>query len=210
MTDFVKDGWLTDAIDHQLLAIDADVIAESTVPDTLILRALQFFSPQDTRVVILGQDPYHTASKANGLAFGVSPHYKGQLGSLGNIIKESGAQDKSLVPWARQGVLLLNTILTVKKGEPLSHASVGWQPLVKDWLRMIPKDVPFLLLGAEARTFFRSMNLVNPFIYTSHPSPLSASKGDYPFRGSRCFERINEYFSGRNQALIDWSKRDGT
>lgn len=184
-------------------------------PEELCLRAFEYFYPKDTKVVILGQDPYHTPGKANGLAFGYHKEYKGTIdASMRNIIKElqfcgyiqyeadekHGAQplfDYSLESWAKQGVLLLNTSLTVIEGHPMSHAKIGWDKVIQEVLKYLlenAEDVTYLLWGKEAlQTYVKALKSSDPVSHqvvpSSHPSPLSAMRGNHPFLGSGCFKK---------------------
>lgn len=176
-----------------------------------IFRALDLCSPKDTRVVILGQDPYHTAGKADGLAFSIPDRFGGRLDSLGNIFKELQADlnvvrsRTDLTDWARQGVLLLNTALTVPKGQAKGHARLGWSALTRDVLRVL-SDRPraFVLWGGPAQGFARDITGADHLIVQSaHPSPLSAYRG---FFGSRPFSRVNDWLKTQGQTPIDWSE----
>ena len=164
-----------------------------------------------TRVVIIGQDPYHEIGQAHGLAFSV------QRGtplppSLQNIYKElyadSGippAQSGDLSAWARQGVLLLNATLTVREGEANSHSGIGWQRFTDAVISLLdkaPQPIVFLLWGNFAKQKAAAVKSPHHLILTSpHPSPLSASRG---FFGSRPFSRINRFLEQNGEAPIDW------
>ncbi|MBP0481872.1 uracil-DNA glycosylase [Sagittula salina] len=172
--------------------------------------ALEACSPEATRVVILGQDPYPTPGHAHGLAFSVEPDVQPLPRSLTNIYKEMqddlGAHpvNGDLRHWARQGVLLLNTALTVPVGQAGAHARLGWTALTEQVLSSL-NDRPraILLWGRHAQSFARhirgSGHLV---IETAHPSPLSARRG---FFGSRPFSRINDWLTEQGQTPIDWT-----
>ena len=180
-------------------------------PRDRIFAALEACAPQDVRVVILGQDPYHTPGKADGLAFSIPQDFPGRLDSLGNIFKEllddlgASRTRTELDDWARQGVLLLNTALTVPEGRPKAHAALGWDGLVADVLaEMDAKPRAFLLWGAPAQKIARR-HLRNPDhlrIETAHPSPLSAYRG---FFGSRPFSRVNTWLVSRGDRKVDWA-----
>jgi uracil-DNA glycosylase len=194
--------------------IEAHLGAETSAvypPKERIFAALDACAPGDVRVVILGQDPYHTAGKADGLAFSVPDGFPGRLDSLGNIFRE--LQDdlgtlrrrSDLSDWARQGVLLLNTALTVPQGRPKAHATIGWATLVAEVLKRLDA-VPraFLLWGGPAQAV-AGRHLANPGhlrIETAHPSPLSAYRG---FFGSRPFSRVNAWLEARGEAPIRWA-----
>lgn len=180
-------------------------------PRGRIFAALDACAPDAVRVVILGQDPYHTPGKADGLAFSIAPGFSGRLGSLGNIFNELrddleiSRRRTDLSDWARQGVLLLNTALSVPEGRPGAHAGLGWDRLVAEVLTEIDRTGPraFLLWGGPAqavaaRTLTRRDHLR---IETAHPSPLSARRG---FLGSRPFSRVNAWLAARGETPIDW------
>ena len=183
-----------------------------------LLRALRLTPPQAVRVVILGQDPYHGEGQAHGLAFSV-PADKPLPRSLGNIFKEiqsdvdAGAPlpdaSPDLTRWARQGVLLLNTVLSVAAGKAHSHARLnedgGWQALTHAVLEAVARGsrpVAVLLWGRPAQAFAplfaTSRHLV---LCAAHPSPLSASRG---FFGCRHFSRVNAWLRQRGEEEIRW------
>ncbi len=176
--------------------------------------ALDHVVPADVRVVILGQDPYPTAGHAHGLAFSVEPDVHPIPRSLNNIFKELqndlGASPTSgdLRPWARQGVLLLNTSLSVPEGQAGAHAKLGWQRLAEEILADVSRrPTAFLLWGTHAQAlkpFIRPGEHL--LIETAHPSPLSARRG---FFGSRPFSRVNDWLTGRQSPPIDWSGSQG-
>lgn len=179
-------------------------------PADRLFAALELCAPDDVRVVILGQDPYHTPGKADGLAFSIPRGFPGRLDSLGNIFKE--LQDDlgvtrtrtELDDWARQGVLLLNTALSVPGGQPKAHAKIGWDRLVADVLaRLDTRPRAALLWGGPAQAV-AARGLLNPDhlrIESAHPSPLSAWRG---FFGSRPFSRVNDWLAARGDRPVDW------
>lgn len=170
------------------------------------LRALELTPPEEVRVVILGQDPYHGRGQAEGLAFSVAPGIP-LPPSLRNIFKELQRDlgippppfpvpGGSLVRWATHGVLLLNTCLTVEEGRPASHAGRGWELLTDAVIRQVSKGahpVVFMLWGAHAQTkralIDASRHLV---LMANHPSPLSALRPPLPFVGCGHFSRVPE------------------
>jgi len=178
-------------------------------PAELRFRALELCPPGRVRAVILGQDPYATPGKADGLAFSIAPGFRGNLASLGNILRELrddlGVEraGTGLDGWAREGVLLLNTALSVPGGRPGGHARLGWAGLVEQVLaRLDDRPRAFLLWGAQAQGF-RGI-LRNPghlLVESAHPSPLSARRG---FLGSRPFSRVNRWLEARGERPIDW------
>ena len=176
-----------------------------------VFAALHLTPLSGTKVVILGQDPYHGPGQAHGLAFSVPPGVPTPP-SLRNIFKELRAdlgieppRDGCLEPWARQGVLLLNTTLTVRGGAAASHQGHGWETFTDRVIETIdakPHPVVFILWGSHAR---RKQALVDTgrhhIIESAHPSPLSAHNG---FFGSRPFSRANAALEADGLAPIDW------
>ena len=175
-----------------------------------VFAALEAVRPQDVRVVILGQDPYPTPGHANGLAFSVNPGVKLPR-SLANIFAEletdTGARPPSgdLSRWARQGVLLLNTSLSVVPGQAGAHADWGWDRLAREAIADAQSHGPlgFILWGAHAARVARGLPRGDDLVIeTPHPSPLSARRG---FFGSRPFSRVNDWLLAQGRAPIDWS-----
>lgn len=189
--------------------VDQRVREGAVVYPGQVFRALEFNAPEAVRVVILGQDPYHGPGQAQGLAFSVAPGQKRLPPSLRNLLKEvatdigvpSVCRD-DLSHWARQGVLLLNTALTVEDGAPQSHAGRGWEALTDALLARVaarPDPVVFMLWGASAQ---RKRPLVErPGVSThrvlaaNHPSPLSATRPPVPFIGCRHFSQANSFLA---------------
>lgn len=176
-----------------------------------IFNALHFTSYADTKVVILGQDPYHGPKQAHGLSFSVNPGVKTPP-SLVNIYKELHTDLNCYIPnngylkkWADQGVLLLNTVLTVRAGEANSHKNKGWEEFTTKVIEVLnQKETPivFILWGNNAISKERLITNPKHFIIKSvHPSPLSASRG---FFGSKPFSKTNEFLISTNQKPIDW------
>ena len=175
-------------------------------------RALELLAPDDVNVVILGQDPYHGEGEAHGLAFSVPDGVK-MPPSLRNIFREladdiRGAQPVStdLTRWARQGVLLLNTALTVAPGSPGSHANIGWKRVTDAIISALANsDKPrvFVLWGkhAQSKRELIPHNRSHLILESSHPSPLSVYRG---FIGSRPFSQINSWLLKQGRAEIDW------
>ena len=180
-------------------------------PASRIFAAFDSSPFADTKVVIIGQDPYHGPGQANGLAFSVAPGIMIPP-SLRNIFKEvatdTGAPtpaDGDLTRWARQGVLLLNATLTVREHLPKSHASLGWSDFTDAAVRAINEHgehVVFMLWGSDAirkgAMIDRSRHLV---LTAPHPSPLSASRG---FFGCRHFSQANAYLIANGRQPIEW------
>ena len=174
-----------------------------------VFAALELTPPQAARVVILGQDPYPTPGHANGLAFSVTPQTPLPR-SLANIYREMdedlGARPRNgdLSHWARQGVLLLNTALSVPPGNAGAHAKWGWDRLVRQVIRQAHDRRPlvFVLWGAHAQKAVAGIPGADDLVIaTAHPSPLSARRG---FFGSRPFSRVNAWLIARGEAPIDW------
>ncbi len=177
-----------------------------------IFRAFHETPLDQVKVVILGQDPYHGPGQANGLSFSVHQHTKIPP-SLMNIYKELrsdlGIESPThgcLDSWAEQGVLLLNSVLTVEQGQPASHQGKGWEQFTDkmiDILNAKKNSVAFILWGAYAQKKGQFIDPNKHFVLASpHPSPFSANKG---FFGSRPFSRVNFYLKSKNFSPIDWS-----
>ena len=172
-------------------------------PDHASYTALELTAPEDVRVVILGQDPYHDDGQAYGLAFDVPPGVK-EPPSLRNIKKEFrndlNREPGSLRTWAEHGVLLLNAVLTVDAHTPGSHAKLGWELFTDSVIRALSvqkEHIVFILWGAYAIKKAALTDSSKHLIITSvHPSPLSASRG---FFGSSPFSRTETYFNGEWQ-----------
>lgn len=178
-------------------------------PANLTFAALERTQPRDTRVVILGQDPYPTPGHAHGFSFSVEPDVRPLPRSLNNIFKEL-KDDVGATPgngdlrgWADQGVLLLNTSLSVAAGAAGSHASLGWQALTRQVLeRLDPHPRAFILWGRHAQLQASDLSGHHLFIRSPHPSPLSAHRG---FFGSRPFSTVNRWLMDRGDVPIDWA-----
>lgn len=178
-------------------------------PERQIFAALDACSPDTTRVVILGQDPYPTPGHAHGLAFSVEPGVALPR-SLKNIYKEM-AEDLGTAPttgdlrsWAAQGVLLLNSALTVPAGEANAHKNLGWSKLTEQVLtELSTKPRAFVLWGNHAQGFVPHIHGKHHFILkTAHPSPLSARRG---FFGSRPFSKVNAWLKANGDTEINWT-----
>lgn len=180
-------------------------------PRSSILRAFALTPPDKVKVVILGQDPYPTRGHAHGLAFSVEPDVRPLPKSLQNIFRElqddTGGRRETgdLTEWASQGVLLLNTALTVIGGSPGSHSTIGWGTLTNEVIRYLNEHcehIVFILWGKHAQQkaiyIDESKHLI---IRSPHPSPLSAYRG---FFGSRPFSRANKYLTDHNKEPIEW------
>ena len=209
--EFARDYWAS----LQSFVADERRLHDVYPPHDEVFNALHLTPYADTRVVILGQDPYHGAGQAHGLCFSVRRGVSIPP-SLRNIHKELRDDIGCAVPrhgnlehWARQGVLLLNTTLTVRSGEAASHQGRGWETFTDRVIGVVndkPERVVFLLWGAPSR---RKKSLIDTtrhvVIESAHPSPLSAHNG---FLGSRPFSRANAALREAGREPIDWTIPD--
>jgi uracil-DNA glycosylase len=180
-------------------------------PIEKIFTFTQYFPLEETKVVIIGQDPYHNANQAMGLSFSV-PRGVATPPSLRNIYQEIGSDVKGyvmpahgdLTGWAEQGVLLLNDVLTVMRNQPNSHSHIGWKEFTSRIIELINERcecVVFMLWGQHARKKAEAVNPRRHLVLTSaHPSPFSASR----FFGCRHFSRANEYLRRNGREPIRW------
>lgn len=184
-------------------------------PESLRFRAFELAPIDSLRCVILGQDPYHQQGQANGLAFSVNPGIA-MPPSLRNILKELKSdypdtplqaieKQGDLTMWATQGVLLLNTLLSVRSGKPLSHQNAGWEPLIKQVIHAINQQqegVVFVLWGKSAQAYKSLIDISKHAIIKGvHPSPLSAHRG---FFGSKPFSKVNDYLKSVGKPVVNW------
>ena len=176
-----------------------------------VFNAFRYTDYDDLKVVILGQDPYHGPNQAEGLSFSVSNEVL-KPPSLKNIFKELESdlgipfpKANSLKPWAKQGVLLLNAVLTVEEHRPTSHKDKGWETFTDDVIKIIndkSEPVVFILWGAYARDKKKLItNSHHLVIESAHPSPFSARNG---FFGSKPFSKTNEFLKKNGIKEIDW------
>ncbi len=176
-----------------------------------IFNALHFTPLADTKVVILGQDPYHGQGQAHGLSFSVKPGVAPPP-SLQNIFKELQSDlgcyipnNGYLVSWAKQGVLMLNTVLTVRENQPNSHKGMGWETFTDQVISTLnnrEKPVVFILWGKHAQEKQQLIKAPQHYIIQSpHPSPFSANRG---FFGSRPFSKANQFLERIGSTPIDW------
>jgi uracil-DNA glycosylase len=185
-------------------------------PDGAIFRAFDLCKLDNVKVVILGQDPYFNKGQATGLAFSINPEVIGQNGitfppTLNNIIKEVETEfgdcavtDGNLDSWAEQGVLLLNTCLTVRQGTPLSHKTIGWDSFINCVIKRLNDmdNIVFLLWGANAKGYRPLLTNPNNLVLScAHPSPLSAS---YGFFGCNHFKKANNFLDDNGKTPIKW------
>lgn len=191
--------------------LDAEYSSKTIFPPKeKIFSALNYCPPENIKVVIIGQDPYHTAGQADGLAF--SCHNGTPQPSLKNIFKEINADlginmsnSTDLTPWAKQGVMLLNTSLTVIEHLPASHSNDLWHTFTKEVVKIlneIDSPIVFMLWGNHAKSFLPLLN--NPkhlILQSAHPSPFSAYNG---FFGCKHFSKCNNFLVLNNLTPIDW------
>lgn len=197
------------------LAHEASSGAKVFPPRDQIFAALASTPLNKVRVVIIGQDPYPTAGNANGLAFSVTKGmkvpgslqniYKGLAADVGTALPSSG----DLTPWAQQGVLLLNTVLTVREGEPNSHRGQGWETLTEAMLKKVNETrgpVVFLCFGAQAKAMAEAMVDTgrHTIISAPHPSPLNGRKFEQTCAKEHLFRHTNEVLTHGGRGTIDW------
>ncbi len=176
-----------------------------------IFNSLKYTDYKDVKVVILGQDPYHQPNQAHGLCFSVKKGVKAPP-SLQNMYKEIYSEYGYPIPdhgeltyWANQGVLMMNTVLTVRESQPNSHKGMGWEIFTDNVISLLnqrPEPMVFLLWGANARA--KTKIITNPahlVLCSAHPSPLSAYNG---FFGNGHFRRANEFLKQNGMTEIDW------
>lgn len=182
-----------------------------------VFRAFQLVSPEECKVIIIGQDPYINVNQANGLAFAVNSGIPCPP-SLKNIFRELSDDigdvqiDETLIHWAEQGVLLVNTCLTVRSGFPASHSGWGWESVITDALKAVVElenSLVIIAWGRHAQNVTARLPVQKNqlLLCSSHPSPLGATKpcGQYPsFIGSKPFSKTNRFLSENNLTPIDW------
>mgnify|MGYP001025906430 CR=1 FL=1 len=194
----------------QLQHLQAILPQDSLPPRSHWFKALESLTPDQVRVVVLGQDPYHGVGQAEGLSFSVA---QGPWPpSLQNIFKEMcndlGCQPPfmgSLLPWAQQGVLLLNRVLTVAPGQAGSHQGLGWEDITAQWIQAMNDSSPkaFWLWGKEAGSLAPQLDQEKHLVLCApHPSPLSSWRG---FFGSKPFSKTNQWLVDQGQAPIDFA-----
>lgn len=200
---------------EKMLAFVNEVYSKGRIypPEDKIFAAVELTALAETRVVIVGQDPYPQPGKAQGLSFSYPASFEVRRpDSMVNIQKELANEgfdkrDSDLTAWARQGVLLLNSVLTVPEFASNAHAGKIWEPLTDELIKIASDDERpkvFILWGGFARKKAKLIDGERHLIIESaHPSPLSASRG---FFGSGCFRRANEFLEETGQQAIDWSK----
>lgn len=209
---YLKDEYEKDYFKNLIKFIDNEYKTKTIYPKkSEIFNAFRFTNYKDTKVVILGQDPYHGENQAHGLAFSVQPGvktppsllnmYKELHDDLGCFIPNNGY----LIPWSDQGVLLLNTALTVRAGEANSHQNKGWEIFTDEIIKKLndrEDPVIFVLWGGNARKKKSLINNKKHYILeAAHPSPLSAYRG---FFGCKHFSKINDILKTLGKKPIDW------
>lgn len=209
LIDFPREKW--DALSEQVER--AYESTEVYPPREKLFAALNATPPEQVRVVILGQDPYHEPGQAHGLSFSVEPGVAIPK-SLGNIYKEMESdlgleipKTGCLLPWANHGVLLLNAVLTVEAHKAGSHRKLHWEQFTDQVIQVtnsLPQPIAFVLWGNFAIKKAPLIQTSAPrlVLTSAHPSPLSAYRG---FFGSRPFSKINEFFVENGQEPMDWT-----
>jgi uracil-DNA glycosylase len=215
--DALLQSWRRGAAGRSLLAaVDARVAQGCEVYPAQVFRAFALTPLARTRVVILGQDPYHGAGQAEGLAFSVPPGQRVPP-SLRNIFKElqrdlglPAPRSGSLVAWANDGVLLLNAALTVEAGRPGSHTRLGWETLTDEICGALAADDSpkvFMLWGAHAQAWgprVRALGTRHLVLECNHPSPLSATRPPRPFIGCGHFGQANRFLVQAGRGAVAW------
>lgn len=216
----IEESWknaLSEQWDKPYFVALTDFVRRQYASTTVYPAASRIFAAFDAcpfeqvKVVILGQDPYHGPGQANGLCFSVNPGVPFPP-SLVNIFKEVSADTGAAIPsdgdlsrWARQGVFMLNSVLTVEQGRAASHASHGWETLTDAAIEALSKhreNIVFLLWGNYAINKGKLIDQSKHLVLTSvHPSPLSAHRG---FFGNKHFSRANDYLKAHNLTPIQW------
>ena len=213
--ELVPDPWKPILVKHQSLIdeigkqlqVRADNGERILTDKKFVFRALEL-SPENVKVIIVGQDPYPNVTDAIGLAFAVSPRKSGLPGSLMNIQKEiltdigvTETADGDLSRWADQGVMLLNRVLTVTAGESASHAALGWQEITHSIVEYCAANGAVGILWGNSARELSALFQEGRLVEGVHPSPLSAHRG---FLGSKPFSKVNEILISKNVAPVRW------
>ena len=209
LTEEVKKDYFKELIEY----VNNEYKTKTIYPKkTEVFNAFKYTDYKDVKVVILGQDPYHGPNQAEGLSFSVSnevikpPSLKNIFKELESDLKIPFPEHNSLKPWAKEGVLLLNAVLTVEEHKPASHANKGWETFTDEIIKLInKKDEPvvFILWGNYARE--KKKYITNPIHYiieSPHPSPFSARNG---FFGSNPFSKTNDFLKRQGIKEINWN-----
>ncbi|WDV48747.1 uracil-DNA glycosylase [Mesomycoplasma ovipneumoniae] len=176
-----------------------------------LFRAIELTSLEKLKIVIVGQDPYHQKGQADGLAFSsrakiLPPSLKNIFSEIKKSYPNFSKTDGNLQNWAKQGVLLLNTVLSVRESSPNSHEKIGWQTFSLNLINFIvanKKDIVFLILGQKAKTCLKNVDFsVQKVFFYSHPSPLGFWRS---LENSRVFEKINDFLKLKNKEQINWN-----
>jgi uracil-DNA glycosylase len=217
--DFFQKEQSTPYFQQLISSIEEEYLNHSILPEKkAVFNAFQHCDPSNIKVVIIGQDPYPTKGHAHGLSFSVQPHVHPLPKSLHNIFKELTKEyphywfyNGNLAHWAEQGVFLLNTLLTVREGQPLSHKKIGWELFTSNvisYLSNRTKNCVFLLWGKEAHKFERLIaDDQHLILKTSHPSPLGFTKSGkefISFQNSGQFQQTNNYLIKNGRDEIKW------
>ena len=208
LTEEVKKDYFKELIEY----VNNEYKTKTIYPKkTEVFNAFKYTDYKDVKVVILGQDPYHGPNQAEGLSFSVSnevikpPSLKNIFKELESDLKIPFPEHNSLKSWAKEGVLLLNAVLTVEEHKPASHANKGWETFTDEIIKLInKKDEPvvFILWGNYARE--KKKYITNPIHYiieSPHPSPFSARNG---FFGSKPFSKTNDFLKRQGIKEINW------
>ena len=209
---YLKDEFKKDYFKEILKQVEKEYKEKTCYPPkNEIFNAFRYTTYENLKVVIIGQDPYHGVNQAEGLSFSVK-NTVSRPPSLQNIFKElesdlgiKVSNNNSLVPWAKEGVLLLNAVLTVEEKKPASHQGIGWETFTDEVIKIINKKeepVVFILWGNFARNKKKLITNPNHFIIESpHPSPFSAYNG---FFGSKPFSKTNKFLESKQIKPINW------
>ena len=217
LRDLIDPGWAQqlEPVQPQLRALGDFLRAEQAAGRRFLPAGANILAAfrepfDDVKVLVVGQDPYPTPGHPIGLSFSVAPEVRPVPKSLQNIYREycedlghAMPLNGDLTPWARQGVMLLNRVLTVRAGTPASHRGKGWEPITEHAIRsLVARDRPLvaILWGSDAKTL-KPLLGATPVIQSAHPSPLSAHRG---FFGSKPFTRANELLAHHGGERIDW------
>ena len=210
---YLKEEYEKDYYKELINFVDEEYKTKTIYPKkSEIFNAFRYTSYENTKVVILGQDPYHGIDQAEGLSFSVKNTVK-KPPSLQNIFKEMESdlgipfpEVNSLIPWAKEGVLLLNAVLTVQESHPASHKDKGWEIFTDEVIKILNKKetpVVFILWGNFAKNKKKLITNSNHYVIESaHPSPFSAYNG---FFGSKPFSKTNEFLRSKGLKEINWN-----
>ena len=209
--DLLKDEFQKDYFKKLQQFLNSEYALHEIYPtQDKIFNALHHVSFDDVKVVIIGQDPYHEPGQAQGLSFSVPenieipPSLVNIMTEIEHDLKIKCYKNGDLRRWAKQGVLLLNTVLTVRRGQANSHKGQGWEILTRKIIELLgqrEKPIVFLLWGSYAQSYSDLIGNQHLILKAPHPSPLSAYRG---FFGCRHFSKCNEFLMKNNEHPIDW------